>query len=106
MCVDYSACAGIGIKFNEETVMKFDSDLWERFIESDSGFDFLEELLVESECIDFEQGGNAWSGNTFFCLFASDPIFGIVDFISEMHMIGFTNLEKTDLLWINEVYIS
>lgn len=51
----------------------------------------------------FEEYGSYWSGETYACLLAKDPLNGIEAFIEELKENGFPELKRDDLKFISEV---
>lgn len=103
MGVDCDAVAGIGIHFDRATLEKFKlKALWDEFDEERDKEGFLEELTHKVENIIYGISGSYYSGAVYYHIFAKDNIWGVMDFISDLKLLGFDGIDKTDLIFIEE----
>jgi hypothetical protein len=111
MSVDYNSCAGIGIEISEGFCTASNLDGFWDYIKRE-GLVYGLYLYAEAQehpepnFIEAERGGDSYSEEERYYLFASDPIHGISDYILEMYDLFGLELSKDDLKFISEVRIS
>lgn len=116
MSVDCDGVAGIGFELNDENMEKFGATKWVEAYEKEQEFEdgyikednswgdddrVIAEFLDGYENIDYCTSGSYYSGVTYKWLCATDPIFGLDDFINDCKKVGF-NIEKKDLIFFSE----